>query len=89
MSLKQIVKGTYNNITGREEALFKKRIAICNECPLQMTKFGVQYCCPYLYLNPKTNQVSTVAKEGFYKGCGCVLGSKTRVPEKHCPAKKW
>jgi len=91
MSFSQIIEGSVNNALNLQETLFKTRIAVCrNGCPLLKIHsiFG-ELCNESLYLNPITGETSEVGKIGFYRGCGCVLGSKTRVPEAHCPAKKW
>jgi hypothetical protein len=90
MGINQIIEGTINNLLGKKEDLFELRISICKKCKLY-TDNGIMpsLCNPYLYLNPNTNETSKTPKPGFYKGCGCVLGSKTRVKEEKCPAKKW
>lgn len=64
------------------------RLEICKECPLYKDVYGGQ-CNPRLWLNPKTGEVSTTSKEGFYKGCGCALQFKTANPDNVCPALKW
>jgi hypothetical protein len=28
-------------------------------------------------------------KSGFVNGCGCILRSKTRVKDAHCPIARW
>ena len=48
-----------------------------------------EVCNSSLYLNVKDNTVSRTEKDGYVNGCGCILGSKTRVPMAHCPANKW
>lgn len=90
MSIGQIVEGTYNNLTNKEEDLYKDRIAVCKECKLYREDkvFGA-VCNSRLYLNPATNEVSGVRAEGFKRGCGCVLGSKCRVKTAKCPLEKW
>jgi hypothetical protein len=90
MAIDQIIKGTLNNILNRETELYTQRVAICHNCDLltESKIFGM-ICNPNLYLNPITNQVSYNAKPGFKNGCGCVIGSKARVKEAHCPLGKW
>jgi len=90
MSINQIAEGFYNNLTGKKEDLYEQRIKICGKCKLfrKDSMFG-GVCNSRLYLNPETEEVSRVRKEGFYRGCGCVLKSKGRVESAHCPAKKW
>lgn len=89
MSINQIVQGTFNNLLRREEELYKERIQICRNCKLLMeTKLFGAICNPNIYLNPITNETSSTAKAGFKNGCGCVLSSKCRVKEVHCPLNK-
>lgn len=90
MSISQIVDGTVKNIFNQEEDLYNNRIKICRNCKLlrQDSIFG-EVCNPSIYLNPITNETSYFKKEGFYNGCGCILRSKTRVKEAHCPVGKW
>jgi len=86
---KQILKGTYNNLLNKEQELFKTRMIICKECKLYKADgvFGAE-CNSKLYLNPKTDETSFKPKEGYVKGCSCILRSKTRSLDSHCPAKK-
>jgi hypothetical protein len=66
------------------------RMAICKKCPLYYERpKGGPVCSSYLYINPKTDEVSLMAKEGYTKGCGCALLSKTKSPEAGCPINKW
>lgn len=58
---------------------------ICYACPLY--KKGI--CNSKLWLNPVTGDVSTKAKDGYKRGCSCILTSKTRVSAAKCPAGKW
>lgn len=89
MSIKDIVNGHLNELGGKNESLAQQRMAICKGCPLlKEGSFGPQ-CNHSLWLNPATNETSTVAKEGFLRGCGCRLNAKTRLPEAKCPCGKW
>lgn len=90
MSIGQIAEGFYNNLTNKEEDLFDERIKICKQCKLlkQDNIFG-EVCNSRLYLNPNTDETSKIPKEGFFRGCGCVLKAKTRVKYAKCPAGKW
>lgn len=87
--MKQIIQGTFNNVFNLKGTLYDRRIAICRECPIKVKRFSIDVCADYLYLNPKTNQIATSPLPGYYRGCGCILGSKTRVKDAHCPAGKW
>ena len=85
-----IVKGTLNNLVGNEEELFTERIKICRQCKLLKTDtFFGEMCNNKLYLNPVTDELSYVPQFGYYRGCGCILESKTRVPSERCPLNKW
>jgi len=46
-------------------------------------------CNPKLWLNPDTNEVSSFAKPGFIRGCGCHILIKMRNLNNHCVAGKW
>ena len=46
-------------------------------------------CSSILYINPETNDVSIIKKEGYIKGCGCWIPGKVKREQNHCPAKKW
>lgn len=89
-NLNQIAKGFVNSITNKNDDLFKERMKICRTCPLlkQDSIFG-DICNSSLYCNPKTLEVSKTPKLNFFNGCGCILRSKTRVPEAHCPLSRW
>lgn len=90
MSITQILKGTFNNITNRKEELYNDRIKICKECKLlKKDEFFGEICNNRLWLNPITDETSYIPLEGYYKGCGCILQSKGRLPEAVCPAGKW
>lgn len=64
-----------------------QRTKICRACPICDTDKEV--CNAKLYINPDTNDVSTIAKPGYIKGCGCYLKYKIENINKHCPAGKW
>jgi hypothetical protein len=65
----------------------ERRYNICLVCPICDQEDGV--CNSHLYLNPENNDVSTTPKEGYIKGCGCILENKIKNKTNHCPAKKW
>ena len=64
-----------------------ERTIICRNCPICDTV--TEMCNAGLYLNPKTNDVSTYPKEGYIKGCGCHLKWKIANKKSKCPAEKW
>lgn len=65
-----------------------KRMEICKKCLLYKSTYGGQ-CNPKLWLNPETGDISQKPKDGYYKGCGCMLAKKTQSSYAHCPAHKW
>lgn len=72
------------------ENLAKLRMNICKKCPLYKNKYLVfPICNSNLYLNPKTNDVSTSPKDGYIRGCGCSLEYRTNNPKIHCVCGKW
>lgn len=85
-----IVEGTVNNLFKKEEDLYQERVKICRACKLYKIDnlFG-EVCNKNLYLNPKTDEVSTSPKKYYVRGCGCILQSKCRLPRAKCPAGKW
>lgn len=87
--MKDIIKGHYNELFGKEDDLSKERMAICHNCPLLIWSTLGWRCNSNLYLDPITLEVSEQPKEGFIPGCNCRLEAKTRVPENHCPVGKW
>ena len=64
-----------------------ERMEICKKCPI--FKPSNKTCNSNLYLNPDTDEVSTTAKIGYIRGCGCNLSFKTRNRNNHCIAGKW
>ena len=83
-----IVEGNVNRALNRNSDIAEKRIAICYKCPLYSTRFGGQ-CNSKLWLNPETGDVSIEQKDGYKKGCGCILKSKVAATNSKCPAGKW
>ena len=65
----------------------EERFEICRRCPICDQDNGL--CNGQLYLNPKNNDISISPKEGYIKGCGCLLEKKIPNEKKHCPAGKW
>ena len=70
--------------------MLEERMAICKNCAIvKIDKELGLICDSRKYLNPKTNEASWFKKDGWIKGCGCLLRSKTSNSKSHCPAKKW
>lgn len=70
-----------------KESSIEKRLEICKKCPIFSVNRGI--CNPKLYLNPITNDVSTEAKSGYTRGCGCNVFFKAKNKLNHCNAGKW
>ena len=68
-----------------QELSTEERIEICEECPI----FNKGRCNSNLWINPKTDEVSTYAKIGFVRGCNCIIKIKARNKYNHCVAGKW
>lgn len=83
-----IVEGNINHALNRNSDISKKRMQICFQCPLYSTKYGGQ-CNKKLWLNPLTGDISTEKKDGYKRGCGCLLKPKTSATNASCPAGKW
>ena len=62
-----------------------ERLAICKKCPI----FNNGKCNSNLWMNPDTDEVSTYARIGYIRGCGCILNVKAKNPSNHCIAGKW
>ena len=88
-TISQIAKGMVNNLLNKEDELYQSRIKICRDCKLikEDRVFG-EICNPSLYMNA-AGEISSTPKIGYIHGCGCMLGSKCRVKESHCPLSKW
>lgn len=89
MEIGNIIKGNVNRFFGLNKDISEERLKICKNCPLYQVRFGEEICNPKLYLNPETNDVSNEKKDGYIKGCGCLLRSKTAASDSHCIADKW
>lgn len=88
MNVFDIVEGNINRALNRNQNIAQQRIQICYACPLYSTVFGGK-CNNKLWLNPLTGDVSTEQKDGYKKGCGCIIASKVRATNARCPLGKW
>lgn len=88
MEIAPIIKGHLNEIFGLGKTLKEARLQICYSCPLYSDKLG-GICNSKIWLNPNTGDISMNEKQGYIKGCGCRLLSKTTLPNAKCPANKW
>jgi hypothetical protein len=90
MELDQIISGHIKELLNQEQDLFNERIKVCRECKL-LTKDRIlgEICDKHKWINPKTGELSLIQIDGYINGCNCRIMAKTRVPEAHCPLKKW
>lgn len=63
----------------------EQRLAICKRCPI----YSRGRCSSNLWINPKTDEVSTTSKIGFIRGCNCYMEVKVKNQNNHCIAGKW
>ena len=68
-----------------QEYSINERLSICNKCPI----YSNGKCSSKLWINPDTDDVSTNARIGYIRGCGCVIKVKVRNQHNHCIAGKW
>lgn len=71
------------------EEFAEKRMKICEACAIMKSTSAGPKCDNQKWLNPETNESSVFFKDGWIKGCGCLLKYKTTNENNHCPAKKW
>ena len=68
--------------------LVEKRLAICEKCGLyKETQFG-PVCNSSKYIN-KEGKTSFLPKEGYVKGCSCLVEKKAANIDSHCVAGFW
>lgn len=65
----------------------KQREEICKKCPIFSPTREI--CNPKLWINPDTNDISTIPKSGYIRGCGCHTTIKMKNLNNHCVAGKW
>lgn len=89
--VKNIIEGHINEFLGNKEEIAKPRREICKKCPLYHTNtfWGWQECNSHAWINPQTDDFSTIEKPGYVSGCGCRIEAKITVPGEKCPAGKW
>lgn len=89
--MKDIIRGHYNELTGKEEDLYLERIEICKQCPLyKLDVFAGPICNNKKWMSlDDLHSVSDIPRPGYKKGCGCRLNAKTRLGHRHCPFNKW
>ena len=65
------------------------RMVICVTCPLMKETDDGAICNPRLTIDPKTLDVSTKDKPGYYRGCNCIIEDKITNEDESCPAGRW
>ena len=70
------------------QKLINTRLNICKSCPLYSTNYGGT-CSRNLYINPKTDDISSNPLDGYIQGCGCKVFMKAKIEKAKCPAGKW
>ena len=88
MNIIDIANGHVKEVFNINEDLYKKRLQVCYRCLLYSKKLG-GICNNKLYMNPNTGDVSTKPKDGYIRGCGCLLLRKTAIANSTCPLGKW
>lgn len=88
VNIKDIIDGHVKEFCQINDEISKNRMKICYKCPLYSKSLG-GLCNSNLWLDPKTNDVSTEPKKGYIRGCSCRLQAKTRLPNAICVAGKW
>ena len=88
MEIGNIVQGHLNEVLGLNKDISTGRLKICYQCPLYSSNLGGM-CNNRLWLNVETGDISTTAKQGYRRGCGCRLNAKTSLTNAVCPVGKW
>jgi hypothetical protein len=88
--ISDIAEGHLNEFLRKNEEMQQERLEICSKCPIcdKETPFGYM-CSDKLWIHPATNEVSSFARDGFIRGCGCRLNAKTTLKDNHCIINKW
>lgn len=84
----EIIEGHVNEMLGLNKDIVEARIKICKKCPIYLNKYG-GICNSKLWINPKTDEISTEKKDGYVKGCGCRIQAKATLINASCIAGKW
>lgn len=88
--IKDIVNGHVNEVLGKNQELFEKRIQICKKCGLYKDTPLGPVCNSKLYIsNEDKTTISQTPKIGYVRGCSCRLHSKLRVSGARCIVNKW
>lgn len=67
----------------------QERINICRNCPIiRQTEFGLK-CDDRKWISPDGKQGSFFKKDGWKRGCGCLIAQKSRNSNNHCIINLW
>ena len=69
--------------------MLEKRLEICKQCPLWKETINGPICNPNKWINPQDGKSSYFPKDGYIKGCNCLLKHKAADPKSKCIAGKW
>lgn len=89
MGVIDILNGHVKELLGENDYLSDKRMRICKQCPLFKNSPIGPICNSKLYISKDGKEVADYGKDGFVKGCGCRLNSKSRLPNAKCIIGKW
>lgn len=87
--LKNIISGHINELFKTNQSISQTRLKICAKCPLKKKDYMGYVCDSKGWINPETDEYSSIKKDGYVHGCGCRLFAKTTVASEKCPAGKW
>ena len=69
--------------------MLEKRLEICKQCPLWKETINGPICNPNKWINPQDGKSSYFPKDGYVKGCGCLLERRVLNNDAKCVANKW
>lgn len=69
--------------------MLEERLNICKQCPLWKETINGPICNPNKWINPQNGKFSYFPKDGYIKGCGCLLERRVLNSDAKCVANKW
>lgn len=69
--------------------MLEERLNICKQCPLWKETINGPICNPNKWINPEDGKTSYFPKDGYIKGCACLLKHKAADPKSKCIIGKW
>lgn len=76
-------------LLGLNKDISSGRLSICKKCPLMLNRYGRLICNDKMWLNPETGDFSTTEKDGYHRGCGCIIMDKIKNINNICPLERW